>query len=288
MADKWCHTTDVLWSPLPLAGGCLPHRDLTQWPLVVSRWQGWGKQSTLLTKAGAQPTVSSSSEQRGSAWVIWGTSCVLKHLQTRPTQVFGSALSSYILRSKRLGFPEESWEWGRHQQILGNQYKTGGCSVQWGGVCVCVALLLPKLSSFLHICLLSIKYSKDCAFYLLNLKWKMTQQRGKQAFNAPNGPWTKICGHRACGFSSPHQALQYTHEDKHTMPSYAHAAPQIDSYLTQVPLSHFPSHSSLSRAPTPSCRMVYPGLGGGALAAGHSWFSRRVGTSYLALFTGSV
>lgn len=53
--------------------------------------------------------------------------------------------------------------------------------------CLCVYVsgdLLLKPKSFLHICLLNMKYSKDDSSYLLNLKWKLLSREEKQVLNA--------------------------------------------------------------------------------------------------------
>ena len=142
MADRCCPTVGILWSLCP-GRGVSSNRDLTQRLLAVSILQvrGWGKQSSLLTRAGAQLAASSPSEQRGSPRVIWGTSCVLKHLQTGPTQVFGSALKTATFWEVR------DWD---SQRKVGNEEDINeslGINIKqegvWysEGVHVCVALL---------------------------------------------------------------------------------------------------------------------------------------------------
>lgn len=86
-------------------------------------------------------------------------------------------------------------------------------------------------------------------FLFVKSEMKNDSAERKQAVNALNGPLNENVWPQSMWllFSPPGPST--TQEDKDAMPNYAHTAPQIASCLAQVPLSHFPSHSSLSRAP---------------------------------------
>lgn len=162
----------------------------------------------------------------------------------------------------RWGLPEESWEWGRHQYILGNQDKAGGCLVQQRWVCVCVGAgtRMPvrmcawgptSCQSQTHFCIF-VCWVLNTPMIALFVKseMKMTQQKGKQTLSALNenlGSWSK-----SLFFSPPSPNLQHKHKLKHHTQLCTH------HILTRLPFDPSPFISFL--LPTPAFPGPHPFL----------------------------